>query len=108
MTSSAYRRAGFMTKLKKKEEIRIRCNNRCYYCTKEFTNWAEFNIDHVIPIVLGGKSNIENLVLSCFKCNSLKANYLLEDFQKIIKILLDSKLKEIEHLNKIIARLEEL
>ncbi len=33
-----------------------------------------FEIDHVIPLYLGGISTLDNLVLSCRKCNRQKAH----------------------------------
>jgi len=47
----------------------------CQYCSTRFEA-KELNIDHVIPRDKGGKSSWENVVCSCIKCNSRKANHL--------------------------------
>lgn len=47
----------------------------CQYCTKEFSE-TQLNLDHVIPRDKGGKTTWENIVASCFRCNTRKANKL--------------------------------
>ncbi len=46
---------------------------RCQYCRKRFEPKA-LNYDHVIPRDRGGKTVWENIVSSCYPCNSVKAN----------------------------------
>lgn len=36
-------------------------------------------VDHIIPLLLGGKNNILNLITSCVDCNAGKAGTLLDD-----------------------------
>ena len=52
-----------------------RDKNQCQYCSKVFPR-EELNLDHVIPRHYGGKTTWENIVCSCIKCNSKKANRL--------------------------------
>lgn len=52
-----------------------RDKNQCQYCSKVFVR-EELNLDHVIPRHYGGKTTWENIVCSCIKCNSRKANRL--------------------------------
>ena len=52
-----------------------RDKNHCQYCSKGFPR-EELNLDHVIPRHYGGKTTWENIVCSCIKCNSRKANRL--------------------------------
>jgi len=47
----------------------------CQYCGRAFKR-EELNLDHVIPRDHGGKTTWENIVCSCIKCNSRKANRL--------------------------------
>lgn len=47
----------------------------CQYCAKKMPS-EELNLDHVIPRHYGGKTTWENIVCSCVKCNSRKANKL--------------------------------
>jgi 5-methylcytosine-specific restriction endonuclease McrA len=52
-----------------------RDKDQCQYCAKVFPR-EELNLDHVIPRNYGGKTTWENIVCSCIKCNSKKANRL--------------------------------
>lgn len=45
----------------------------CYHCGHKFGK-DELNMDHLIPIVRGGKSNKQNCVVSCKACNAAKGN----------------------------------
>jgi 5-methylcytosine-specific restriction endonuclease McrA len=47
----------------------------CQYCKKVFPE-SQLNLDHVIPRDKGGKTTWENIVTSCVKCNTRKANKL--------------------------------
>ncbi len=52
-----------------------RDKDTCQYCAKVFPT-EELNLDHVIPRDRGGRTTWENIVCSCIKCNSRKANRL--------------------------------
>lgn len=52
-----------------------RDKDRCQYCGRNFPR-EELNLDHVIPRHYGGKTTWENVVCSCIKCNTRKANRL--------------------------------
>ncbi len=45
----------------------------CQYCGVLFES-RDLNLDHVIPRDKGGKTTWENVVCSCIKCNTRKAN----------------------------------
>lgn len=47
----------------------------CQYCGRRLDE-HELNLDHVVPCERGGKTNWENIVTSCIRCNSHKANRL--------------------------------
>lgn len=46
---------------------------RCAYCAVRGTD-EDLNYDHVIPRSQGGRTVWENIVASCYPCNSKKAN----------------------------------
>lgn len=48
-----------------------RSSGICYYCQKKFPV-EEITMDHLIPIIRGGKSIKANLVPCCKECNSKK------------------------------------
>ncbi|HEX9783502.1 MAG TPA: HNH endonuclease [Opitutaceae bacterium] len=52
-----------------------RDKNKCQYCGGVFDR-KELNLDHVIPRHYGGKTTWENVVCSCIRCNTRKANRL--------------------------------
>ena len=47
----------------------------CHYCGKKFPP-DELTMDHIIPVIRGGKSVKENLVPSCRDCNSKKKYHI--------------------------------
>lgn len=47
----------------------------CHYCGRNFPA-ASLTMDHVVPIIRGGKSTQGNVVPACKECNS-KKGYLL-------------------------------
>ena len=50
-----------------------RDRNTCQYCGERFDR-RELNLDHVIPRDRGGPTTWENIVCSCIRCNTQKAN----------------------------------
>jgi|TARA_R110001592_G_scaffold122506_1_gene329347 5-methylcytosine-specific restriction endonuclease McrA len=46
---------------------------QCQYCTDTFPT-TELTIDHVLPLSKGGKTNWQNCVSACKKCNTKKGN----------------------------------
>ncbi len=58
-----------------RNNVFARDKDTCQYCGKIFPR-EELNLDHVIPRDRGGRTTWENIVCSCIKCNSKKANRL--------------------------------
>jgi len=56
-----------------RRNIYARDNHTCQYCGNKFQT-CDLNLDHVVPRAQGGQSTWENIVCSCVKCNSRKAN----------------------------------
>ncbi len=50
---------------------RKRASGVCHYCQQKFSP-TELTMDHLIPLVRGGKSTKGNLVAACKTCNSKK------------------------------------
>jgi hypothetical protein len=56
------------------QEVRDQFKNCCAYChTAESLTVAIFEIEHIRPRTLGGKTSFENLCLACPTCNRFKA-----------------------------------
>lgn len=45
----------------------------CYHCHQRFSG-DQLTMDHLIPIVRGGTSSKNNIVVSCKPCNSAKGH----------------------------------
>lgn len=60
-----------------------RADNRCEYCgISQLGQVATFHVDHIIPVVVGGKTSTENLALACVSCSLRKgARQSIEDSQ---------------------------
>lgn len=59
-----------------KFNVTLRDRFSCQYCgTNVSTNTV--TMDHVYPVSMGGKTNWENIVASCMKCNSTKGSNLV-------------------------------
>ena len=56
------------------DQVKCRGYAPCSYCDRKIT-FAQATLDHVMPQVLGGKSDRGNLVLACKKCNEKKGFY---------------------------------
>lgn len=48
---------------------------KCYYCGKKVRP-SELTMDHIVPLIRGGKSTRNNVVPACKECNN-KKKYLL-------------------------------
>ncbi|MBN1961718.1 MAG: HNH endonuclease [Deltaproteobacteria bacterium] len=55
-----------------------RDNHTCQYCNKRLPR-RDLNLDHIIPRSRGGKTNWENVVTSCIKCNFKKGGRTPEE-----------------------------
>ena len=56
-----------------RSNVCLRDRHRCQYCGSEQTA-AELTLDHVHPRSRGGQTTWRNIVVSCFGCNSRKAD----------------------------------
>ena len=58
-----------------RRNVFLRDRFTCQYCAREFPE-PELNLDHVTPRDKGGRMTWENIVTSCIRCNTRKANKL--------------------------------
>nr|WP_320049043.1 HNH endonuclease [uncultured Desulfuromonas sp.] len=59
---------------------------RCYYCGEPFDP-KELTLDHVVPLVRGGKSTKGNCVAACKECNSKKKDLLPSEWEEYLQTL---------------------
>ncbi len=58
---------------KQRQQVTLRAKGCCEYCLSQSRFSPDtFSIDHIVPRVAGGKTSLDNLALSCQRCNSKK------------------------------------
>lgn len=61
-------------------------SGRCYYCNKT-VNPKELTMDHIVPLIRGGKSTKSNIVPACKDCNNRKKYLLPIEWQEYLDSL---------------------
>jgi 5-methylcytosine-specific restriction endonuclease McrA len=61
-----------------RRNVFLRDKYTCQYCAKTLPE-TQLNLDHVMPRDKGGPTTWENIVTSCFRCNTRKANKLPQE-----------------------------
>jgi 5-methylcytosine-specific restriction endonuclease McrA len=56
----------------------------CYYCKRKFPP-NELTMDHLIPLIRGGKSIKSNLVPACKECNNRKKYMLPFEWEESLR-----------------------
>ncbi|MGL6121273.1 MAG: HNH endonuclease [Fusobacteriaceae bacterium] len=89
---------------KMKFDVLKRDNFTCQYCGKQAPK-VVLELDHINPVVNGGKNTMLNLITSCFDCNRGKGKRLLSDNSKMEKEMgqlnfLSEKNEQIKLINK--------
>ena len=59
---------------------------RCYYCEAQVLP-KELTMDHIVPIVRGGKSVKNNVVTACKACNNKKKHLLPIEWEEYLSNL---------------------
>ena len=54
---------------------RKRSEGKCYFCSRA-VNPKELTMDHIVPVIRGGKSVKGNIVPACKDCNNKKKHLL--------------------------------
>lgn len=67
-----------------RSNLYMRDLHQCQYCGDTF-DYHDLTIDHVVPRVLGGKTNWENCVTACKPCNSDKGHKLRRPLRDAFK-----------------------
>lgn len=57
--------------------VSLRAGKKCEYCRapERFSNFF-FEVEHILPTLLGGSSDLENLALACRSCNVFKSKFI--------------------------------
>jgi len=59
---------------------------RCFYCGKALPV-QELTMDHIVPLVRGGKSSRGNCVPACKECNSKKKHLLPIEWEEYLNTM---------------------
>lgn len=92
-----------------KKAFRHESSNVCYYCNT--TDLKEnMQVEHKVPVSRGGKTNNENMVISCRKCNLIKSdmdeyefNYYVENFvwePNYEKLMIETQMYKVNHMKQ--------
>lgn len=54
----------------------------CFVCHKDMP-LRDRTLEHIIPLIRGGTDDLDNLALTHEKCNSLKANLLMQELEEL-------------------------
>ncbi|MBI5639378.1 MAG: HNH endonuclease [Nitrospirae bacterium] len=65
----------------------------CYFCRKK-VHPKELTMDHIVPIIRGGKSAKGNLVPACKECNNNKKHLLPLEWEEYLNRLREGELDE--------------
>ena len=83
----------------KRKIIYEKFNGHCAYCGKEI-EYKDMQVDHLIPLRVGGDNDIKNLMPSCRLCNHYKRANSLEGWRKMIEEI-PFKLKRNSYIYKV-------
>ena len=62
--------------------------SRCALCGKKI-KYCDMDLDHIVPLAMGGADDVANLQCTCVTCNRIKGSILPEEFdERITEILL--------------------
>lgn len=61
---------------KLREQVTLQAKGLCEYCQTAERVVMDLEVDHIIPVSKGGKTDIENLCLCCGPCNGRKKAFL--------------------------------
>lgn len=62
---------------------------RCHYCGKSFLP-TELTMDHIVPLIRGGRTRKGNVVTACKTCNSKKKYLLPLEWAEYVDSLTDN------------------
>ena len=66
-----------------REQVYKKCHGHCAYCGC-LLDYKDMQVDHVIPLRVGGNDDISNMLPACRSCNHYKAALDLEQFREYV------------------------
>ena len=78
--------------LRKTQWWKRKCaEGKCYYCGRKVPP-KELTMDHIVPIIRGGKSTKNNVVPACKECNTKKRHSLPTEWEEYLEQLKKEKI----------------
>ena len=74
-----------------KQSLMSRDNKQCRCCGRKFGKGVKLEIDHILPVKLGGRTELDNLQLLCKTCNREKGTELLNFLNSSIELIKPSQ-----------------
>ncbi len=73
-------------RLSEQERLAVlqKTNWRCAYCGIEL-GFDGFQVDHVVPLRMGGKDEMDNMLPTCRSCNHYKRGNSLEGWRRMLE-----------------------
>src|SRR3954467_5173073 len=68
------------------DRVSQRSNDCCVKCCRPVTGKLRAEIDHVIPLIIGGKHQEDNLQLLCHECHSAKTKLDVKLKAKVARV----------------------
>ena len=69
-----------------RQQVYEKYGGHCAYCGKEI-EIKDMQVDHMIPLRLGGDDEMSNYMPACRQCNHYKRGNSLEGFRKMIELI---------------------
>ncbi len=70
--------------LRKSQWWKRKCSEgKCYFCDRQFKP-KDLTMDHIVPIIRGGKSAKGNMVPACKECNNKKKHMLPIEWEEYL------------------------
>lgn len=70
----------------KRKLVYEKCDGHCAYCGRQL-EYKDMQVDHLHPVYLGGKDELENYMPACRACNFYKSTMSIEDLREQIGLL---------------------
>lgn len=66
-----------------RQEVYQKCQGHCAYCGCDL-KYIDMQVDHVIPLRIGGADELNNMLPACRSCNHYKATFDVEEYRKYL------------------------
>jgi 5-methylcytosine-specific restriction endonuclease McrA len=81
-------------------KLMVRFGKVCWYCGIDLSH-RQINVDHILPLKLGGDDDLLNLALTCKSCNLAKNFTSLEEFYQWVDYIRSDKFRRIYQIGEI-------